>query len=354
MKPKVSIIVPIYNVEKFLKRCLNSLVSQTLEEIEIIAVNDGSSDSSLDIVNRYAENDQRIKIIDKDNSGVSDCRNIGISRVKGEYVAFVDSDDWISEGMMETMYNEIQATKSDVIMCSYVREFTDHSKEKKFNLPQKLVYEKNEISTKLHRMLFGPINDELNNPEGLDSLGTVWGKLYNLDLIRKNNIKFIDLNVIGSSEDTLFNIYYFKYVNRAIFLNNPFYHYWRGNPDSITSKYNPNLRYQWLNLFNLMNQFIIENNLGNDYKRALGNRICMGVLGLGLNECSKDNKLSTVYKMRNIKGILNDNLITNAYSNFNLDHFSIHWKLFYFFNKSKMAVCSYLMLRTIEFLRTRI
>ncbi len=104
-KPKVSIIVPVYNVENYLDRCLDSLINQSFDDIEIICINDGSTDNSLSILKDYEKKDARVKIINKDNSGVSDCRNNGINVANGEYIVFVDSDDWIDVNMIETMYN---------------------------------------------------------------------------------------------------------------------------------------------------------------------------------------------------------------------------------------------------------
>lgn len=351
--PKLSVIVPVYNVEKYLERCLDSLINQTLKDIEIIVVNDGSTDNSLDILTKYAKFDSRINIIDKENSGVSDCRNIAMKQVRGEYLTFVDSDDWIDINTFQIMYTEAEKEKSDLVMCTYMREFENHSKEKMFNLPKIVVYENKEIKN-LHRKLFGPIDNELGNPEGLDSLGTVWAKLYKVDVIKKNNIEFEDLNVIGSNEDGLFNIYVFNRINKAVFINKPLYHYWRDNPTSITSGYNSKLKNKWINLFKLMREFIEINNLDDSYINALNNRICMSTLGLGLNECSKANKISELNKIKNIKEILSDEAIVNAFSQFQLSYFPIHWRLFYFFNKNKLALPSYLMLNTIEFLRTRI
>lgn len=136
---EVSIIVPIYNVEKYLNRCLDSLVNQTFKDIEIIALNNGSTDSSLDILKDYASNDNRITIIDNENLGVSKARNIGIDKASGKYIVFVDSDDWIDTNMIEVLYSNITKNNCDLVMCTYVREFDDHSKEKIFNL-QMLIY----------------------------------------------------------------------------------------------------------------------------------------------------------------------------------------------------------------------
>src|SRR4051812_9727086 len=132
MKPKISIIVPVYNVEKYLSRCLDSLLTQTLTDIEVIAINDGSTDSSLNILINYREMDNRLKIIDQLNGGVSSARNAGIKAANGNYIGFVDPDDWIDNEMYENLYQMVQTEQADIVMCSYIREFGTHSKAKDF------------------------------------------------------------------------------------------------------------------------------------------------------------------------------------------------------------------------------
>ena len=117
--PKVSIIVPVYNVEKYLCQCLESLVHQTLTDIEIICVNDGSTDNSLGILNKYAQLDSRIKVFSQKNQGVSSARNLGLEKVNGEYITFVDSDDWIELNACEILYNTAQERNTDILLCSY-------------------------------------------------------------------------------------------------------------------------------------------------------------------------------------------------------------------------------------------
>ena len=353
-QPQVSIIVPVYNVENYIERCLNSLVNQTFKDIEIITINDGSTDKSLELLNKYAKEDIRISVIDLGDEGVSYCRNLGIEKANGKYIMFVDSDDWIDSSMVEVMYKKAEENNLDLVMCSYIREFKDHSKEKIFNLPQEIIYKDNEVKNELLRKLVGPIKEELSNPEMLDALGTVWGKLYRTDILKENKIKFVDLKEIGSAEDTLFNIFTFNYLSKVMFLNKPMYHYWRDNPKSVTSQYNPKLKEQRKVFFKYISDFIKENNFGQVFKEALNNRICTSVLGLGLIECSKNNKISRINKIKNIKKIINEEYIRNAYKNLELKYFSIHWRIFYFFIKNKISFCSYLMLSTIEFLRAKI
>ena len=353
-QPQVSIIVPVYNVENYIERCLNSLVNQTFKDIEIITINDGSTDKSLELLNKYAKEDIRVSVIDLGDEGVSYCRNLGIEKANGKYIMFVDSDDWIDFNMVEVMYKKAEENNIDLVMCSYIREFKDHSKEKIFNLPEEIIYKEDKVKNELLRKLVGPVKEELSNPEMLDALGTVWGKLYRADIFKENKINFVDLKEIGSAEDTLFNIFTFNYLKKVMFLNKPMYHYWRDNPKSVTSQYNSKLKEQRKVFFKYISDFIKENNFEQVFEEALNNRICTSVLGLGLIECSKNNKISGINKIKNIKKIINEEYIRNAYKNLELKYFSIHWRVFYFFIKNKMSFCSYLMLSIIEFLRAKI
>ena len=125
---KISIIVPIYNVQEYLGKCLESLTAQTLKDIEIICINDGSTDDSLTILQNFAAKDKRIKVIDKENEGPGLTRNLGIKEAIGEYIGFVDPDDWVKEDMYEKMYAQAKQLDSDIVICDYVRyqEWTDH------------------------------------------------------------------------------------------------------------------------------------------------------------------------------------------------------------------------------------
>ena len=128
MSRLVSLIVPVYNAEGYLSRCLESLLNQTYPLIEIICVNDGSMDRSLEIIREYKRQDNRIQLIDKRNTGVSDSRNQALKKITGHYVMFVDSDDWLSPNTVEVLIEEAIDSNSDLVMCGYVREFSNRSK----------------------------------------------------------------------------------------------------------------------------------------------------------------------------------------------------------------------------------
>lgn len=144
--PKVSIIVPVYNVEKYLPKCLDSLVNQTLKDIEIIVINDGSPDHSQDIIDKYAKKySKKIRAFKKDNGGLSDARNYGLKRAKGEFILFVDSDDYIDENACEKLYNKAISDNYDIVLFKY---YIVYPKSKKLMNVLNEYKDKNNISKK--------------------------------------------------------------------------------------------------------------------------------------------------------------------------------------------------------------
>lgn len=348
--PKVSIIVPIYNVEQYLDRCLDSLVNQTFQDIEIIGVNDGSTDNSFDVLNTYAKKDKRIKVINKINEGLSKSRNRGIEASNGDYIMFVDSDDWIDKNMIYRMYKEANEDV-DLVICTYTRVFENKSIQRIINdMPKHKVYDKEEFIRKIYRRLVGPIGEELRNPQYLDCLSTAWSKLYKSSLIKENEIKFIDTDIV-STEDTPFNVELFNYVEKCVFINEPLYNYWKGNSSSITTKYRERLDDKCNNLHNYIEDIISKNKRDETFYKALENRRCLSMLGLGLNECSETNKISTRDKISNIKHILENEKMEKSFSQLELKYFPVHWRIFYALNKYKLSTLIYLMLKSINSLR---
>jgi glycosyltransferase involved in cell wall biosynthesis len=351
MNPKVSIIVPIFNVESYLNRCLDSLLVQSLIDIEIIAINDGSTDGSGAILRDYAGKDTRIVLIEKANGGVSAARNDGILASTGDYIGFVDPDDWVDPDMYEGMYKAAIQESADTVMCGYVREFGTHSKVKYFELPEKICYRNEEVQEKLMRRLVGPLNEEVAKPELLDAWGTVWSKLYRSDLLKTNRIQFIDLSVIGTNEDSLFNIHASYYSKSFVFLNKSYYHYWRANVTSLTSGYKSDLQNKWFTLYGLIEAFLKEKALNQDFHSALNNRICLNVLGLGLNMISKSNNASAWQKMREIHLLLRDSRIKRSFQQLEMKHFAVIWRTFYFCAKFRITPAVYCLVVVIEYLR---
>lgn len=156
-RPKVSVIVAVYMAEAYLDRCMHSLLCQTLKEIEIILVDDGSTDRSGEICDRYAANDTRVKVIHKRNEGVALARQCGVDNMTGEYSIHVDPDDWIEPDMLETMYTKAKSEGLDIVVCGFINEFSDRSEE------DPPLRDKNDRTDSIHQLLNLKISPSLSN-----------------------------------------------------------------------------------------------------------------------------------------------------------------------------------------------
>lgn len=322
--PLVSIIVPVYNTEKYISECLLSLTQQSYVHVEIIAVDDGSTDSSLSILNNISAKDNRLKVFSQPNQGVSVARNLALNKATGEYVMFVDADDWIDSSTIEECLQTIG--EADVCFFAYTREFTNRSLPKLL-FPQTRIFSEEECK-QLQRRMIGPTGKELANPGMLDSLGTIWGKLYRREVL--DGTSFIDLKIIGTAEDSLFNCNVFRKVQKSVYINKTFYHYRKFNSGAETKKYKPQLSQQWNRLFDYMKATATDN----ISQKALHNRIALSIIGLGLNECLSPDTLKK--KTDKIAEIINQPHYREAYKELDLTHFPIHWKVFFFAAKHNM------------------
>lgn len=341
----ISIIVPVYNVEKYLPQCLDSLINQTYQNIEIICVNDGSLDNSKNILEEYASGDRRIKIINQNNQGLSAARNTGMRVASGKYLMFVDSDDWIDLCTCEKAIFLAEKNNADLVFWSYSREYSDVSKKKLLFWKDETVFDEIQVKKKLHRRLAGLIGEELRHPDYANVIETAWGKLYLTSEIIGNQIKFVDTKEIGT-EDALFNLYALGYVKKAVYIRKCFNHYRKDNNTSLTTIYKKNLYYQWQHLFDLMKEYISENCLPREYVQALNNRIALSIVGLGLNILASD--FSIKKKIGLIKNILISDRYRKAYKTLELKYFPLHWKVFYQFAKRANAIGVYLLLTIIH------
>lgn len=338
----ISIIVPVYNVEAYLSQCLDSLINQTYQNLEIICVNDGSTDGSLEILQQYADRDKRIKLITRENRGISVSRNEALENASGEYVMFVDSDDWINEQTCEKALYAIQANDCDLVLWSYIREFKDKPLPN-YLFAQTVAWD-NGLS--LCRRMVGPVDKELRTPQKLDSYGTVWGKLYKRELIEQNNpIRFVDTAKIGTCEDVLFNIAYSLRIKKGIYIPELFYHY-RKLDNSFTSKYRELLPSQWKNLYDEIRDVLVKNNAFNDCKIAYLNRISLGIVGLGLNVTFSNYSFNKQKEL--VKQILSSSHYKQAIKELSIKYMPIHWRSFYIFARQGNAFAVLCMLKLIN------
>lgn len=342
----ISIIVPVYNVEAYLPQCLDSLIHQTYNDIEIICVNDGSKDRSLEILKKYANKDRRIKLISRENKGISISRNEALNIAAGEYVMFVDSDDWIEENTCQNVLETLVGNDVDLVIWSYIREYD--SKSLPIFLYQTQQSWDDDISL-LTRRFIGPVKDELACPQKLDSYGTVWGKIYKRSIIEQNKpIRFIDTKLISTCEDILFNIEYSLRIRCAIYIPELLYHYRKTNI-SYTSKYRPDLPTKWQKQYDIIMSIIQKESP--ILKEAYYNRIALGLVGQGLNITFSRFPPKTQLVM--LADILKAKWYSDSVQQLSLDYMPFHWKLFYTFAKHKNVLGVLLMLKMINFIIRR-
>ena len=338
--PKVSIIVPVYNVERYLRQCLDSLVNQTYQNIEIICVDDGSTDASSEILTEYALKNSKVRVIRQENSGLSVARNVGFSFATGEYVMYVDSDDWIDVRTCEKAVFKAEEHAADLVMWPYIREFPNRSAPKVIFSEEKTFHAAE--CRELQRRMVGLLGTELAHPENADALCTVWGKLYLRELIAQNDIHFTDLQRIGTYEDGLFNLHYLAHVKNATYIPDYLSHYRKNS--GMTSKYRNKLALQWKNLFSDMRGYIEKGGYGSDFEQALNNRISLSIIGLGLNAVALTNRKA----LAEIRNILSDKEYRAAVKTLPMRYFPPHWWVFFACCKLDFSVGVFVLLKCME------
>lgn len=236
MNPKISVIIPVYNAEKYLSAALDSVLLGSFSDFEIIAVNDGSTDGSLSILREYSERDSRIRVIDKSNTGVSDTRNVAIAAADGEYLAFLDSDDVCAPTYLERMYAAVSETGADVAVCDYV---TFRGEKPTFDIGDKA--EAEEVTTR-----------ELLNTGRMTSL---WLKLIRKRIVTENNIAFDTKLAFG--EDLFFSWKACIASRSTVSIPDKLYGY-RMSADGATARYHDRLYEKYKRAFDDLKSFILE------------------------------------------------------------------------------------------------
>ena len=250
--PKISVIVPVYNVEKYIDKCLKSLTQQTLQDIEIIIVNDGSLDKSVEIIEKYVkENSTKIKYYEKENGGLSSARNYGLEYATGEYIAFLDSDDYVDCNMYEEMYSLAKKENADMLECDFIWEW-DYGK--------KIFDKRREYKSK---------EEMMKKPRVV-----AWNKIYKREIINKYKIRFPEGLIY---EDMEFFYKLLPHLNKISYINKYFIHYTQ-REDSITNKQTQKVEDIFKILDNIFDYYI-DQKLYNKYEKELkymSRRIILG------------------------------------------------------------------------------
>jgi len=234
--PKISVIIPLYNVEKYIDKCINSVLNQSLKDIEIILVNDGSPDRCGQIAEEYKKIDRRVRVIHKENGGLSSARNAGLNTATGEFIAFVDSDDWIELNMLEELYNIAKKEGADLSVCNYTRIYEFNSHRDFLNIKDEVIdINSKGINEYFYKYYFNYIHgDEACN------------KIFKRSIIEEKHIRF-ERNSEVFAEDKLFNLYFIIHAKKIVSTRKSLYNYLQRD-GSLMNSPKPNLMKQYVNL----------------------------------------------------------------------------------------------------------
>lgn len=295
MEKRISIIIPFYNAEKSLQHCLNSIINQQYSNYELILINDGSTDSSLEIAKKYAKINKNIVVIDKENTGVSDSRNIGLEKSNGTLIYFMDSDDIISPNLLTIINNNFDENV-DMLNFDYIK-----IKNYSFLFKQEdnylISYETNDDC------IYNILNE--NN-------GFIWNKVYRENIIKKNKLKF-DVN-LSICEDLLFNVQYLNLVKNTKKINYVGYGYYQ----SENSSYNKKNNLKWFTIIDAIDK--VSDIVKTNFTSRKLNAIVLYILTYYKIEASARNSINDV-KYEKIKLIKKNNfsLLVKTIFNINID-----------------------------------
>ncbi|QOR65483.1 glycosyltransferase [Cytobacillus suaedae] len=309
--PTISVIIPVYNVEKYLSRCIDSVLNQTFQDFEIILINDGSTDQSGMICNEYVQKDQRISVIHKKNARVSAARNDGLKKAKGKYVSFVDSDDWIEPDMYKQMVHKAEELTLDFIMCDYKKK-SDEYEDKRTQPIRSGYYSREDIKNELFQCLI--MFEHIEFPPTISN----WVCLFKLEFLIAHELFYYE--DIHYCEDSIFGSKIMFHANNFYYLKNHHYYNYFYNPNSTTNTYNNK---KWSNYLKI-NDRLIEyfNNKTNEFD--FSRQIKVNMLYFTLNTLGQISPKSIDNRISCIKDIMSHPKVTEIFRGFNLP--KVSWK----------------------------
>ena len=341
----VSIIVPVYRAEEYLSQCVESLLAQTYDALEIILVDDGSPDRCPALCDLYAARHGNIRVIHKQNEGAAFARKAGLDAASGDYVLFLDSDDWLDCDTVSACVETALRDNADCVMFGYVREYPEKSIANPL-FERSFSYDRLQSEDKVHRRIVGLVGEELREPQRIDNLSSFCMRLMHIDVARKG--RFVSDRKIGTSEDTVFNLYALDGC-RISYINRCFYHYRKTNVQSITSQYKPGLAEKWDLMYAVIQEYIEGSGKAANYEVPFLNRVACGMIGLGLNEAGSPESFWT--KGKNLRAILNKPLYQKAFAQLDTTHCGVRWKAFFWLCKRKAALPLAMLLEIMNYLR---
>jgi len=322
---KVTIVVPIYNVEKYIKRCIDSLINQTFEDFEVILINDGSTDGSGAICDEYKKIDKRINVIHTLNQGSGEARNLGMEKATGDYIYFCDPDDWIELNLIEDNYKLASKNNADIIIFG-VNNYMYNSKNNSY------IYVGNRGVTSENL----PFRQEFPKLYKGGVASAVWNKLYKLSYLKQNNCKFPRYT---QGQDWSFNLLVYRDVNNVIYNNKSYYNYVKYENNTAVTRYNKDKPYIRERLFkefkSLLDYWAIDKKCYQEllYKCLLGE-----VLSELRNNFHLDAPDNFNEKYKKSKKLLNDKQVVEIIGGYKNEKATLNEKILSTFVRKKFVI----------------
>lgn len=322
---KVSIIVPVYNIpENVLRKCIESTINQTLREIEIILIDDGSTNDSGLICDEYSEMDERIKVIHKKNGGLSAARNTGYENATGEWITFLDSDDWIESKTCEDNYEFGIKSQAEVVIFGTIQEFECYAKPFKYHYKDGTIFEDEECKT---------LQCEILNFTG--NIATAWGKFFNKRFLDENGLKHNN-ELRQGSEGIEFNIRVFEKVKKAYFTDKIYYHYVY-NPNSISAKHDQKNHSFVIKCFEEIKRQIASSANRDNLEKMFYNRFAYVVVATAISGYfSPENHISFSEKCSSFINYMNKPLVKECLKSFDRNELDMQRILILYMIKSHL------------------
>lgn len=299
--PKVSIIVPIFNLERFVEQCVDSLINQTLEDIEILLVNDGSTDSCPQICDNYAAKDRRVKVIHQKNMGLSGARNSGIRESRGKWFMIVDGDDWLEPDAAENLFTYAEKFQSDIFIGSfYTNTETEQKKDSFYSVGQFHYCSKKEM-LELQKNCIS--RTALANKSAASNMGVTWARLYRREFVVRNDLTFIP--GLKRTQDAIFHLYALEKANKVDYMDLPVHHYriWGGSASKKASK---DFHKIALQIIENIDRFMKEAGKEDDLKSAYDSKVSKLLLEIVKLELAPKSNTDTLRKKSEFIKVLSD------------------------------------------------
>ena len=337
----LSVIVPVYNVEKYLERCVESILAQTERDLEIILVDDGSTDASGKICDEYARNYGRVKVVHKENGGLTSAWIAGVKASSGDYLGFVDSDDWIDMDMYKRMYTKAKSHNADMVLCGLVKEFENKDRKNTYLTDRltKSFYEEKDIKKEIVPVFFC---DGSFDSRAIPASRAM--KLYRRKLI-ENNIKYCN-DAVSIGEDLVITFAAFIDVKSIYAIHDYYpYHYWI-NESSLTGKHDREYLNKLIILRNQLMKINEEKSLY-DYSEQITNDFLFLVLMCIKEEIHKNKSDKPKQVVKRVKEICENVLVQEALKEYRMPKLMLSGRVFVFLMKHKMYWTCYLAVKAV-------